>query len=67
MAQTHRYTDRQTHGHGDSMTNSAWRGRVGENGLQQKYKHKVKRNCYTERGVVIFQLPENFQDQDNIS
>ena len=30
MAQTHRQTDRQTHGQGDSMTNSAQRGRVGE-------------------------------------
>ena len=31
MAQTHRQTDRQTHRHGDSMTNSAQWGRVGEN------------------------------------
>ena len=30
MAQTNRQTDRQTHGHGDSMTNSAQWGRVGE-------------------------------------
>ena len=26
-------TDRQTHGHGDSMTNSAQWGRVGENAV----------------------------------
>ena len=31
MAQTDRHTDTQTDGHGDSMTNSAQRGRVGEN------------------------------------
>ena len=30
MAQTDRTTDRQTDGHGDSMTNSAQWGRVGE-------------------------------------
>ena len=31
MAQTDTYTHRQTHGHGDSMTNLAQWGRVGEN------------------------------------
>ena len=31
MAQTNRQTDKQTSGHGDSMTNSAQWGRVGEN------------------------------------
>ena len=31
MAQTDRHTDIQTDGHGYSMTNSAQRGRVGEN------------------------------------
>ena len=32
MAQTHRHTHPHTNGHGDSMTNSAQWGRVGENG-----------------------------------
>ena len=34
MAHTDRQTDRQTDGHGDSMTNSAQRGRVGENQIR---------------------------------
>ena len=32
-----RQTNRQTDGHGDSMTNSAQRGRVGENFLTDLY------------------------------
>ena len=41
MAQTHRQTEPQTDGHGDSMTNSAQWGRVGEN--------KNKNICGTRR------------------
>ena len=33
MAQTDTQTDTQTDGHGDSMTNSAQWGRVGENAI----------------------------------
>ena len=39
MAQTDTHTDRQTDGHGDSMTNSAQWGRVGENETGDKYCH----------------------------
>ena len=38
MAQTDRHTHIQTDGHGDSITNSAQRGRVGENHIKQKIK-----------------------------
>ena len=37
MAQTERETDRHTDGHGDSLTNSAQWGRVGENGKTNIY------------------------------
>ena len=36
MAQNHTQTHRHTDGHGDSMTNSAQWGRVGENGEKEK-------------------------------
>ena len=39
MAQTDRQTDRHTHGHGDSMTNLAQWGRVGENIMLSKIQN----------------------------
>ena len=41
MAQTDTQTNRQTDGHGDSMTNSAQWGRVGENGRNVHRKHFI--------------------------
>ena len=38
MAQTNRQTDISTDGHGNSMTNSAQWGRVGENALRMDRK-----------------------------
>ena len=42
MAQNHRQNHRHTDGHGDSMTNSAQWGRVGENHFFQKPNLKAK-------------------------
>ena len=46
MAQTDRQTDTQTDGHGDSMTNSAQWGRVGEKRTYPEFKkvHNGKDN-----------------------
>ena len=58
MAQTHTQTHTHTNGHGDSMTNSAQWGRVGEK--QKKYKHlKGAKN-----GQVNIVLNTNLADAD---
>ena len=46
MAQTDRQTDTHTDGHGDSMTNSAQWGRVGENrkGKSRKGEYHKRKN-----------------------
>ena len=54
MAQTDRQTDTQTHGHGDSMTNSAQWGRVGEKQAQSGHKdiYLVKRVYMTYTNAI---------------
>ena len=53
MAQTDRQTqtDRHTHGHGDSMTNSAQWGRVGENRKENEQKGEIE-----EEGLIPGEL-----------
>ena len=52
MAQTDRQTSRQTDGHGDSMTNSAQRGRAGEN--YDSIFSNTFSNRYEKRGYETF-------------
>ena len=45
MAQTDTHNHRHTDGHGDSMTNSAQRGRVGENSTSGHLGHEQQQGC----------------------
>ena len=53
---THRQTDRHTDGHGDSMTNSAQWGRVGENRIG---KGHIYRYIPIEKDIATKQKLEN--------
>ena len=50
MAQTHK----QTHGHGNSMTNSAKRGRVGENLEEMLLKKKFNKTTTTKSQAIVW-------------
>ena len=46
-------TDTQTHGHGDSMTNSAQWGRVGENKAVKKVLTKICHQATAQKQAVM--------------